>query len=99
MAIPAELHASTAVQIPAAKLRRAEVIDNATGPKDEVRCVMPGRDSRHTTNPSPFNPVSTPAGWFYPKKGDDALIARPIDGPDRIVEWWPAEDAEPDHVA
>lgn len=96
---PAELHATTAVQIPAAKVRRAEVIDDASGPKDEVRCVIPGRDRRLTTNPCRFNPVSTPAGWFYPKKGDDALVARPADGPDAILEWWPAEDAEPDKAA
>lgn len=93
---PAILHAATAVQLPGAEIRDARILDSASGPKDEVRCVIPSFDERLTTDESRFNPVSTPEGWFYPKKGDRALIAQHPDGPDTIIEWWPAEDAEPD---
>lgn len=96
---PAELHAATAVELPAAEIHEAEILDAASAPTDEVRCTIPSFDSRLTTDPSRFTPASTPAGWFYPKKGDRAIVVQHEDGPDAIVAWWPAVDAEPDHAA
>lgn len=96
---PAELHAETAVELPSAEVREAEVLDAASTPDDEIRCVIRSFDSRLTTDPCRFTPISTPAGWFYPKKGDRAIVVQHEDGPDSIVAWWPGEDAEPDHAA
>lgn len=96
MSNPYELHARTAVDLPAAEIREAEVLDAASNPTDEVRCVIPEFDHRLTTDPCRFTPVSTKAGWFYPKKGDRAIVCQHEDGPDAILAWWPAEDAEPD---
>lgn len=96
---PRELYAPTAVEIPGAEVKEAEVIDSASSPSGEVRCIIHSFDSRLTTDPSRFTPVSTPSGWFYPKKGDRAIVVQHEDGPDAIVAWWPAEDAEPDHTS
>lgn len=96
MANPAELHASTAVELPGGELREAEIRDGAATPTDEVRCVIHSFDSRLTTDPCRFTPFSTPEGWFYPKKGDRAIVIQHEDGPDTIVAWWPATDAKPD---
>lgn len=93
---PATLHASTAVELPAAEIREAEILDSASTPSDEVRCVIHSFDSRLTTDPCRFTPVSTKAGWFYPKKGSRAIVCQHSDGPDAILAWWPAADAEPD---
>lgn len=95
---PAELHISS-VELPAPELFDAEVLDDAETPGREVRCVVDSIDRGLTTDPARFNPVSTPTGWFYPKKGDRAIVARHTDGPDTIIEWWPDPDAVPDHPA
>jgi len=71
------------------------VLDNATAPGQEVRCTR-SSDPQAATDPMPWTPYSVPAGWFYPKRGDRAVLGYPVDGPPVILEWWPAADAAPD---
>jgi hypothetical protein len=70
--------------------------EDAVEEGEEVRCVRPGVDPLAATNPMPWTPVSRPAGWFYPKRGDRAVLAYPADGPEVIVAWFPSADAAPD---
>lgn len=77
------------------ELQEAEVLDNATEPDQEVRCVVASLDPQLATDPLPWPPYVTPAGFFYPKRGDRAVVGSPPDGPPVILAWWPAAD-EPD---
>jgi hypothetical protein len=43
----------------------------------------------------PWMPYVTPAGIFYPKRGDSAVIGSPEGGAPEIVTWKPRA-AEPD---
>jgi hypothetical protein len=70
-------------------LQEAKVKDNATGPKDEVRCVIPGFDRNTATDPMEWMPFVTGAGVFYPKVGDRAVIGFPEEGPPTILHFWP----------
>jgi hypothetical protein len=72
------------------------ILDNATALGQEVRCTRPGVDPWAATDPMPWWPYVTPDGFFYPKRGDRAVLAYPIDGPPVINKWWPAPDAIPD---
>lgn len=91
---PSQLSPS-AVRIPGPELRSAEIFDNATGDGQEVRCVIPSEDPLLATDPLPWAPYYTPAGFYFPKRGDRAVIGSPPDGPPVILAWWPSA-SEPD---
>lgn len=94
MASPAELDPRS-VNLPERQLHTAEILDSATDWPEPVRCVIPDLDPLLYTMRMSWNPIHAPAGHFYPKKGDEALVATPGDGPPRIVTWTPSA-AEPD---
>ena len=94
MADPAEL-APSAVSIPPPELSEATVLDDATEPGQQVRCVIPSLDPHLATDPMQWMPYPTAAGVFYPKKGDRAVVGKPPQGPAVILAWWPSA-AEPD---
>jgi hypothetical protein len=93
---PASLTAS-AVDIPDAELHEAVVLDSASALGEEIRCTIPSFSERYFTEPMPWSPYVTPAGFFYPKKDDRAVLGYPVDGPPVILEWWP-NAAEPDQT-
>lgn len=95
MSNAAELHASS-IEPASPELHEAEVLDSASSDADLVRCLIGSLGDRLATDPCSFNPVSRKSGWFYPKKGDRAIVAQHLDGPDTIIEWWPAAGADPD---
>jgi hypothetical protein len=78
-------------------LEEAKVKDNATGPKDEVRVIIPGVDPHQATDPMQWMPVVTGDGVFYPKVGDRAVVAHPEGGPPFITFWQPKAES-PDHA-
>jgi hypothetical protein len=93
---PAEL-APSAVHIPDAELREAIVLDSTSELGTEIRCTIASLDPLLATDPMPWSPYVTPAGFFYPKKGDRAVLGFPPDGPPVILEWWP-NASEPDQT-
>lgn len=93
---PADLTPS-AVELPDPEVHDARVSEDAVGPDDLVRCVIPDHTERLTTDPLPWTPYVKKAGFFYPKKGDRAILAFPVDGPAVILEWWP-KATEPDET-
>jgi hypothetical protein len=95
MSNPAML-VNSRVPRPSPELRSGKILDDATAPGQEIRCTIPSKDTTAGTDPMRWRPYVTPDGFFYPKRGDDALIALPPDGPPWIVEWAPAPDAVPD---
>ncbi len=97
MADPAGLHNSR-VPRPSPELWTAKILDDATAPGEPIRCVIESKDPTAATDPMRWTPYVTPEGFFYPKRDDVALVATPIDGPPVIVDWAPAEDADPDAV-
>lgn len=82
-----------AVDLPEAELQDSRVHDGASGPKDEVRCVIAEEDG--ATDPMPFTPFVTHAGVFYPKRGDRAILGFPENGPP-VILWWQPQATEPD---
>jgi hypothetical protein len=91
---PRDLTAS-AVDVPGPVLHEATVLDDATEPGQEVRCVVPSFSEQLSEDPMPWMPYVTAAGVFYPKKGDRAVLGDPDAGPPVILAWWP-DAAEPD---
>lgn len=85
-----------AVSMPPSPLFNGEILDDATEPGQEVRCIRPGVDRQAATDPMPWKPYVTPVGFFYPKRGNRAVLDYPIDGPPVISSWWPSADAVPD---
>jgi hypothetical protein len=81
-----------------AELATAEILDSAMAPDQPVRCVIPSDDPLLHTDPLPWEPNVTPDGFFYPKKGDSALIGMPPDGPPWIIRWAQAASAVPDSL-
>lgn len=96
MTNPAQLSPQS-IELPSPEIHEAEVIDTAAVPGDEVRCVIPSNGERFHTEPMQWMPYAGPAGLFYPKKKDRALVSYHGDGPPAIVAWWPSAP-EPDHV-
>lgn len=95
MADPSQL-SPDAVPTPAAEFRSATILTDAASLEDEVRCGTPSLGSQYGTDPLPWDPVVRPAGFYYPKQGDPAILAYPRDGgPPAIVHWRPAA-TEPD---
>jgi hypothetical protein len=94
MASPAQLSPS-AVTIPPPELHEATILDNATALGEEVRCVIPSLDPLLATDPMPWPVVTTSEGSFYPKKGERAQLAYPIDGPP-VIHWWEPGERSPD---
>ncbi|HVQ60373.1 MAG TPA: hypothetical protein VMS60_15845 [Solirubrobacterales bacterium] len=74
----------------------ARVLDDALAPGEAVRCVLPALAEHLASDPLAWMPYTTPAGIFYPKHGDRALVTEPDGGPPAIVAWWPSA-TEPDH--
>lgn len=95
MSNPAEL-SPLSIELPSPELHEAEVIDTASTPEDEVRCIIPSNDERFHTEPMQWMPFVKPTGIFYPKKKDRALVSYHEDGPPAIVAWWPSA-SKPDH--
>jgi hypothetical protein len=91
---PAELDPRT-VPLAEQLAHEAEVLDDASLPGDEVRCVIPSEGEDLATDPLQWMPYVTPAGFFYPKRGDRALLIDPVNGPEAVVAWWP-KATEPD---
>jgi len=73
----------------------ATINQDATAEGQEVTCVVPDLDPLLAADPMPWNPISTPAGWFYPKRGDRAILCYPVGGDPVISQWWP-KATEPD---
>lgn len=92
---PAEL-SSSAVGIPAPELRKDEVHEDATARGQEIKCIVPSLGKEWTSDPLRWKVDVTPDGFFYPKRGDEAVLAYPIDAPPYIDEWWPDSEASPD---
>lgn len=78
------------------ELLEATVRDDATAVGQEVRCRRARAPVGTATDPMPWTAVVTPAGFFYPKSGDRAVLGYPIDGPPFIAAYWPAADAVAD---
>lgn len=77
------------------ELHDAIVNEDASAPGQEVICVIPEYDPLMARDPMPWTPVVTPDGFFYPKRGDRAVLGYPVDGDPVILEWWP-KATEPD---
>lgn len=69
-----------------------EILDSVAELGEEVRCVRPELDPNAATDPMPWNPISLPAGFFYPKQGDRAVFVYPDGGPPVILEFFPRSD-------
>lgn len=96
MPSPAELD-PRAVALPPQSLFSAEVLDSASAPFALIRCTIPSENAPLATDPMRWTPISLEGvGTFYPKRGDLALIAKPVDGPPWIVAWSPVAGATPD---
>ena len=76
-----------------------EILDDATGPGQEVRCRHRD-DPTRATDPMPFTPYTiTAEGTWYPKRGERAIVLEPVNGPPVITDWWPAAGRVPDVFA
>lgn len=95
MADPASLHNSQVVS-PEPELWTAEILEDAAAPGQQVRCVIASKDPDAGTDPMRWMPYVTPDGFYYPKRGDEALIASPPDGPPWIAAWAPSPGSLPD---
>jgi hypothetical protein len=92
---PAEL-APSAVRIPDPELREATILEGATEPGQRICCVETRHSPLLKTDPMTWKVDVVPGvGYFYPKKGDRAVIAKASDGSPFILEWWPSA-TEPD---
>lgn len=76
-------------------LHEASILDDASLPGEQVRCVIPSEGEHLATDPMQWMPYVTPAGLFYPKRGDRAILGDPVQGPEAILAWWP-KATEPD---
>jgi hypothetical protein len=94
MGNPADLTPG-AVAKPRPELRTGEVLDDAVAEGQLVRCTIEALDPLLASDPMPWVPYVGAGGIFYPKRGDLALVAQPLDGPPVILQWWP-KAAEPD---
>lgn len=97
MANPSQLDPRS-IPKPRREVHTAEVIDDATGDGQLVRCRIPAEGAPLATDPLAWSAVVTPAGIFYPKNGDQAQVSTPPDGPPLIIGWIPASGAVPDAV-
>lgn len=93
---PSELHAAS-IEGPDGEIHEATILDNASTPSDEVRCITPSEGNRLTTDPAQWMPFVKPDGIYYPKKDDRAIVSYHEDGPTVIVAWWPSA-SDPDHA-
>jgi hypothetical protein len=84
-----------AVSLPPRELRTAVVLDDVVSEDQLVRCVVPSLDPQLATDPMRWEAFTRPSGFFYPKRGDEALLAYPLDGPPVVLRFWP-KAATPD---
>jgi hypothetical protein len=90
----ADLHNST-VSAPSPELHEALVLDDATERGQDIRCVIPSFGEGFASDPMAWEPYTTAAGEFWPKKDERAVLAFPPDGPP-VVVWWEPGVREPD---
>lgn len=96
MASPAEL-APSSVQVGDPEVRSGTVLDNATAPFQAIRCTVPDESTLlATAHLGGWAPKTTPAGFFYPKKGDPVLIGFPRNGGAPMIVSWEPSASEPD---
>ena len=81
-----------AVPLTDVPLRKAEINEDATAGDQMLKCRIGG----WTTDFCPWNPVTTAAGEFWPKRGDRALVSVLADDPEVVVWWTPSAGATPD---
>jgi len=94
---PANLTRS-AIDLPDAQIVTATVLDDATTLSDKVRCKLPD-DDVGATDPAEWDPIPRPAGLFYPKRGDRAVLAFPEGGDlDPLILRFKPQATEPDHA-
>jgi hypothetical protein len=74
----------------------AKVLDSAEDPGEEVRCMLVG-DDLGATDPMPWDAVARPAGLFYPKRGDRAVVVFP-EGGTPYIDFFRPTATEPDHA-
>lgn len=86
----------SAIELPAAELHEAVVLDDATAIGQEIRCVVESLDPLLATDPMQWVPYVTALGEYWPKAGDRAVVTEQPDGPSVIAFWLPSKDAEPD---
>lgn len=84
------------VDAPETQLFAAEVIDDAAGPTDAVRCVIVGFSRLHADDGYAFDPFVTGGGVYLPKKGCSAVVAFPREGEPYVAAWRPKDGATPD---
>lgn len=72
----------------------AEIHDDATAVGQEVRCLRQGSTA---TDPMPWTPVARGEGIYFPKRGDQAVVGYPAEGPPEILRWEPSAE-DPDEV-
>jgi hypothetical protein len=83
-----------AVTVPEPQLIEGKILDSAEDPTEEVRCTFAG-DDVHASDPMPWDPVVRKAGFFYPKRGDRAVIAFP-DGGTPYIDFFRPSATSPD---
>lgn len=71
------------------------VVDEDAAAGEPVFVVVPGFDSHLRHGPCRWLPFTSPAGVFWPRKGDRAVVVRPADGDPWIASWVPTA-TEPD---
>ena len=89
---PAQLSPS-AVNIPDAQVRAAEILEDVTKARQPVRCTIPVDGELLATGPLSWPSISTPEGFFFPKKGDSATVCLPLGGKPVILTWEPSASA------
>lgn len=82
--------------LPDEQVMSATILDDAAAPTDLVRCTL-ADDPGHATDPMPWSPVARPDGLYYPKKGDEGLVALPALGHE-VLTWFSPSATEPDHA-
>ena len=83
------------VAAPEPQIFRAIVVADATG-LEPVPVVLPDFSRELTFGPASWMPFVTDAGIFYPKSGDEAIVARIEPDAVWIISWRPSSNS-PDH--
>lgn len=84
-------------ETPDGELHTAKVNEDATEEGQAVTCTVEAFDRLIAFDPAHWTPYVNAAGVFFPKRGDSALLATPLDGPAVIVTWRPSA-TEPDET-
>lgn len=74
------------------------MIDDATEPRQAIRCIVPAEGTTYATGPlGGWRPHIEPAvGFFYPKVGDRVQIGFPRDGGVPMILAWEPSALSPD---